>query len=247
MDMAVKELLKEKNTNFDSLIKNIENNKDLKELVKRIILDGYEISYNEDNFIITMAIMYGIFKNNNGRVKIHNRIYEQRIYNYMSSLIETTSNLGFYNERSKFINANGDLDIKKILIKFKEFMKHEYSEKREVFLEDDGRLVFLAFISPIINGTGFAFKEVKGGDEKRFDIVITYNKKMYIIELKIWRGEEYHKKGLIQLGEYLQQYSLSKGYLLIFDFRKTKNVSGEMNVIDVEINGNSKKITEVYC
>ncbi|NOV95127.1 hypothetical protein DFH88_004241 [Clostridium saccharobutylicum] len=60
-------------------------------------------------------------------------------------------------------------------------------------------------------------------------------------------GEEYHKKGLIQLGEYLQQYSLSKGYLLIFDFRKTKNVSGEMNVIDVEINGNSKKITEVYC
>lgn len=32
--MAVKELLKEKNTNFDSLIKNIENNKDLKELVK---------------------------------------------------------------------------------------------------------------------------------------------------------------------------------------------------------------------
>ncbi|MVX66540.1 AAA family ATPase [Clostridium chromiireducens] len=247
MDMAVKLLLTESNTNFDSLIKNIENNKELKELVKKIILDGYEITYNQDNFIITIAIMYGIFKNNAGKVKIHNRIYEQRIYNYMSSLIETASNLGFYNERAKFINANGDLNIKKILIKFKEFMKHEYSERREAFLEDDGRLVFLAFISPIINGTGFAFKEVKGGDEKRFDIVITYNKNMYIIELKIWRGEEYHKKGLIQLGEYLEQYSLSEGYLLIFDFRKTENVSGEMSVIDVEVSGNSKEITEVYC
>ncbi len=56
-------------------------------------------------------------------------------------------------------------------------MKHEYSRKREAFLEEDGRLVFLAFLSPIINGSGFAFKEVKGGEEKRFDIVITYNKK----------------------------------------------------------------------
>jgi len=45
--------------------------------------------------------------------------------------------------------------------------------------------------------------EVKGWDERRFDTVITYEKRMYIIELKIWRGKEYHKKGLIQLGEYL--------------------------------------------
>lgn len=76
-------------------------------------------------------------------------------------------------------------------------MKHEYSEKREAFLEADGRLLFLAFISPVINGTGFAFKEVQGGEEKRFDMVITYNKKMYILELKRWNGEEYHKKGLV--------------------------------------------------
>ena len=52
VDMAIKELLKESNTNFDSLIKNIENNTDLRELVKKIILDGYEISYNKDNFLI---------------------------------------------------------------------------------------------------------------------------------------------------------------------------------------------------
>ena len=89
-------------------------------------------------------------------------------------------------------------------------MKHEYSEKREAFLEDDGRLLFLAFLSPIINGTGFAFKEVKGWRRKRFDIVITYEKQMFILELKIWYGEEYHKKGQIQLGQYLEQYDLSE-------------------------------------
>lgn len=58
------------------------------------------------------------------------------------------------------------MDIKKVLKKFQEFMKHEYSQKRDVFLEEDGRLVFLAFLSLIINGSGFAFKEVQGGEEK---------------------------------------------------------------------------------
>lgn len=38
LELAVKELLKESNTNFDSLIKNIENNKELQELVRKIIL-----------------------------------------------------------------------------------------------------------------------------------------------------------------------------------------------------------------
>jgi hypothetical protein len=89
-----------------------------------------------------------------------------------------------YNQKSKFIKKDGTLDIKKILIKFQEFIKHEYSMKRKTFLEANGRLVFLAFTSPIINGVGFAFKEVQGAEEKRFDIVLTYQNNMYIMELK---------------------------------------------------------------
>ncbi len=247
MGMAVKKILIESNTNFESLIKNIENNSKLKEMVKDLIIDGSKITYNEDNFIIMMGITYGIFKNKQGQLKIHNRIYEQRIYNYMSSLIETSTDVGFYNERSNFINKDGDIDITKILLKFQQFMKHEYSEKRKAFLEADGRLLFLAFISPIINGTGFAFKEVQGGEEKRFDIVITYNKKMYILELKRWHGQEYHKKGLLQLGEYLEQYGLSEGYLLIFDFRESKNEAGKVDEVNVNVENKVKKIVEVYC
>ncbi|MDF2505983.1 AAA family ATPase [Clostridium sp.] len=247
MDRAVKELLKNSNTNFDSLIKNLENNITLKELIKKITVDGSEITYNKDNPTINLGVIYGIFKDEHGKLKIHNRIYEQKIYDYMSSLIETSTSLSFYNERSEFIKRDGSLDIRKILIKFQDFMKHEYSEKREGFLEEDGRLLFLAFLSPIINGTGFAFKEVKGGEEKRFDIVITYNKKMYILELKIWRGDKYHEKGLIQLGEYLEQYGLDQGYLLIFDFRKVKGIAGKVEEVTAKINEKQKKIVEVYC
>jgi hypothetical protein len=247
MDLAVKEILRDSNTNFDSLIKNIENNTELRDMVRSLIIDGNKITYNFNNPTINLGMLYGIFKNEDMSLKLNNRIYEQLLYDYMSSIMETSTKVSDYNEKSKFIKEDGNLDIRKILVKFSEFMKHEYSEKRKAFLEADGRLLFLGFISPIINGTGFAFKEVQGGDEKRFDIVITYNKKMYILELKRWRGEEYHKKGLIQLGEYLEQYNFSEGYLLIFDFRKESGETGKLEEVTVNIGDKEKRIVEVYC
>jgi len=250
MDKAVKIIVNSDNTNFGSLIKNIEHNMELYNFLKRIVLDGENITYVKTDEIINLATIYGILKEQNGSCKINNRIYEQLIYDHMMMKVirkNTYTSMSNYNYKANFITECGTLDVRKILIKFQEFMKHEYSEKRESFLEEDGRLVFLAFISPIINGTGFAFKEVRGGEEKRFDIVITYEKKMYILELKIWYGEEYHKKGLIQLGKYLEQYGLDEGYLLIFDFRKNKGVSGKIEEVQVKIGENEKKVLEVYC
>lgn len=70
---------------------------------------------------------------------------------------------------------------------------------------------------------------------------------MYIIELKKWYGKEYHKKGLNQLGEYLEQYGLDEGYLLVFDFRKEKTSMGQVKEDVVIVNGKSKKIFGVFC
>ena len=243
MDLAVKQILKETNTNFDSLIKNIYNDRELNEIVRKIVLEGSEIYYNAENLLIALGTMYGIFKNHHGKVKIHNRIYEQKIYNYMSSMLEIKLDLSLYSQSLKYVKSDGKLDVSKILVKFQEFMKHEYSQKREGFLEENGRLLFLAFITPILNGTGFAFKEVKGGEEKRFDVVITYNNEIYILELKIWRGEEYHKKGLMQLEEYLEQYGLNSGHLLVFDFRKETGKTGQCE----EVSMNDKDIFVAYC
>ena len=83
IEESVKLLLKEDNTNIGSLIKNLENNKDLYDLVYRIIIDGEIFPSSTDEPLIALGIMYGIFKEN-GQVKIHNRIYEQRLYNYMT-------------------------------------------------------------------------------------------------------------------------------------------------------------------
>ena len=240
MIRAVKLLLLENNTLFDDLVKNMENNKELQNLIESIVINGKIISFNLSNPIINLGTIFGILSERDNKVSISNRIYEQYIYDYLSSKIEVSNNvLEKYNFKSDFIQGNG-LNIEKILLRFQQFMKEQYSEKEEKFLEREGRLLFLAFIKPIINGVGFDFKEVQISEEKRLDIVITYNNHKYIIELKIWHGDNYHQKGLKQLVNYLDINEQNKGYLLVFNFNKNKEYKKEEVIID------NKEITIVF-
>jgi hypothetical protein len=92
----------------------------------------------------------------------------------------------------------------------------------------------LAFIRPIINGVGFDFKEVQVSEEKRLDIVITFGNKKHIVELKIWRGEVYHREGIGQLCDYLDRQKERMGYLLIYDLRKESGRTGEWEKIETK-------------
>ena len=239
MIKAIKILLNEKNTLFDDLIKNIENNNDLKEYILDIIMNGARNTFNILNPIINLGVMFGYFKNEDNMVAISNRIFSQVLYNYFSSLLENNDTMKKYNFKSDFICGNG-LNVEKILIRFQQFMKEEYSSKNESFLETHGRMLFLSFLTPIINGIGFAFKEVQISEEKRLDVVITYNSNKYIIELKVWHGEEYHEKGLKQLVDYLNINNQNKGYLLVFNFNKNKEYKKEEVIVE------GKKIFEVF-
>jgi hypothetical protein len=81
VNMAVKEILKTNNTLFDDLIKNIENNKDFKELVIDILLYGRQISYVVSNKAVSLGSMFGIIDKKDGICCISNTIFETYIYN----------------------------------------------------------------------------------------------------------------------------------------------------------------------
>ena len=91
IDKSVKILLKENNTLFDDLIKNLENNKELYALVSEIVLNGKIVSFNISNPIVNVGYIYGVFKEEDYRVKLNNIIYEQIIYDYMVSKLEVKS------------------------------------------------------------------------------------------------------------------------------------------------------------
>jgi hypothetical protein len=229
---AVQMALMKNNTNFESLIKNLENNPDLYEFVFKIIMHGMEFSYNSRNSVIHLGTIYGILKEERGQTRVHNRMYEQLIYDYMSSKLETSGSIEYSHVSSSYIEEDGTLNLEKVIRKFQEFMKEQYSSKDKDFIERNGKLLFLAFIKPVINGRGFDFKEVQISEEKRLDIVITFEKEKYIIELKIWRGEAYHQAGIRQLCDYLDRQNKSIGYLLIYDLRKECGRTGEWEKIE---------------
>ncbi|MCP4157607.1 MAG: AAA family ATPase [bacterium] len=242
LDNAVNILLKEDNTNFKSLVKNLENNRELYELVYKIVMDGDEVIYNRYNPLIEMGVTHGVFEGSDGRVKVHNRLYEQQIFNYMTSKINTSVSMGNYNFREHFLEKGGGLNLKEVLLRFQAFMTEQYSEKDRDFIERNGRLLFLAFLKPVINGKGYDFKEVEISEEKRLDVVVTYLDKKHIIELKKWYGEKAHQRGLKQLAGYLGRQSRDSGYLVVFDTRRKRGKSGDSEQVTLD----SKKIFVVY-
>jgi hypothetical protein len=220
---AVKFLLNEINTNLESLVKNIENNKDLYDLVYKVAIDNEQLTFNYLNPIINFGLLYGVFTNKGGKVAIHNRIYQEVLLNYMASRVEIAQTIKKIDMGYGYRNDDNTLNMPHILIGFQNFMKNNYSKKDRDFLEHNGRLVFLAFLKPIINGGGYDFKEPQVSDEKRLDIAVTYFENKYVFELKLWRGEAAHEKGLKQLADYLDTQGVEEGYLLIFDHSTVKN------------------------
>ncbi|MDY6325780.1 MAG: GxxExxY protein [Bacteroidales bacterium] len=89
-------------------------------------------------------------------------------------------------------------------------------------MEKEGRLLFLTFLKPIINGTGFYYVEPQTRDNRRMNLIVTYGQEEFVVELKIWRGDKYEQRGRDQLSEYLATRSKDEGYLVTFDFSKNK-------------------------
>ena len=89
-------------------------------------------------------------------------------------------------------------------------------------------------MKPILNGKGFDFKEPQISEEKRLDVVITYNANKYIVELKVWRGDVAHQRGLAQLGDYLERANLTTGYLVIFDLTQGGQKTWKQERIQLE-------------
>ena len=242
IDIAARQLAKESNANFDTLVKNLENDEKLYHLIYQIAIDNEQMTFNIHNPLINLGILHGIIVNRNGIITIHNRIYNEVITSYMESkmhqiqawrTVDFGGGIGYKND-------DNSLNMEAVLLGFQAFMKKEYSKNDRDFLEKNGRLVFLAYLKPIINGSGYDFKEVQISEEKRLDVVITYLQYKYVAELKIWRGPKAHDKGLAQLADYLEKQAIDEGFLLIFDHSGVKNWDSKWETV------NGKKVFVVW-
>lgn len=229
---AVRTLLTEKNTLFESLIGKLHDYPDLDAMLRTLLFTGRTFAYSADESSIDLATMFGFIKNQNGTVVIANRIFETRLYNYYLSedeLQRTDLYKASLQDKNQFL-VDGHLNMRKILERFVVHFTDIYGTQSTKFLEEEGRQYFLLYLRPIINGVGNYYIEARTRDLHRTDIIVDYRGEQYIIEMKIWYGQEYLKRGEKQLIGYLDEYHIEKGYMLSFNFNKEK-VTGIHEVV----------------
>ena len=233
LDEAVKLILAENNTLFQSLTKNLDAYPKLKTSIRSILMEGTKLTYNAQQDAIVQMQMYGLIRNDHNTVKIANRIFETMLYNLFLAEEELKSSVF---SREGDLNKNifiedGRLNVRLILTRFIDTYHEVCGPLEERFKEKDGREQFLLYLKPIINGTGNYYIEAETRDQRRTDVIIDYLGEQYIIELKIWHGERYNTEGEKQISEYLDYWNLTTGYMLSFNFNKEK----ETGVKRVEI------------
>lgn len=229
---AVKLILSEKNTLFESLIGKLTNYPELNLMLEALLFTGKSIVYNADNMAIDNATMFGFIRNQNGTVAVTNRIFEMRLYNlYLSSSKMQNQNIykASLQDKSQFV-IDGHLNMRLILEKFVVHFNELYQDSNESFLEEEGRKYFLLYLRPIINGTGNYYIESRTRELRRTDVIVDYHGEQFVIEMKIWHGKEYNSRGEKQLLQYLDDYQQNIGYMVSFNFNKKKQ-SGVYEIV----------------
>lgn len=232
-------LRKESNTLFDDMVKKLTEYPKLREMIQNILFVGSSYPFNKENMLVNLGVTFGFLKEENGTVAIANRIFETKMYDWFLADMAIDSDMyrAASMDKNQFI-VSGMLQMNRVMEKFCSYFTEIYGNSDERFLEEQGRKLFLLYLKPIINGTGNYYVESRTRDQKRTDVIIDYKGRQFIVEMKVWRGQEYNSRGEKQLFEYLDYYGLDTGYMLSFSFNKKKKAGIQ------EISLNGKRIIE---
>lgn len=220
---AVKKILKENPPLFDSMVKQLDIYQNLRSMIEVILYQGRRIPFSPAEKAVSIGLMFGFLKEKDGHVEIANRIFEMYLLNLFMTEEAVRSDVYSKGEsdRIQFIK-NDRLDMDLVLKKFVEYFDEIYGNNDTKFIEAQGRRFFLLYLKPIINGAGNYYIEAQTRDARRTDVIVDYRGEQFIIELKIWHGNEYNERGEQQLTDYLEYYHKDKGYMLSFNFNKNK-------------------------
>jgi len=238
---AAQILIGEKNTLFDDITKNLENSEELSDFIYDLLILGESKPFIIHDSIVSTGVQYGFLRKAepNCKVTVSNKIFEALMTDYfVSKDLRKASRIT--NVLSHDVIRDGRFNMELCLRKFAEHYAEIFGESDVGFLERHGRLLFLSYLKPLINGQGFYHIESQFTDSRRMDVVVDFGSQQFIVELKLWRGKQYQSEAYEQLCAYLHSKHADEGYLLTFDFRKRDKIRRAE-----WININGKKIFEV--
>jgi hypothetical protein len=134
-------------------------------------------------------------------------------------------------------SSEGDLDMDRLVREFQKFWRRhsEIWEQKSDYTEAFPHLLLMAFLQRVLNGGGRIDREYAAG-RGRMDMVVEYNGKLHVVEIKIVHDYEtprfVEKEGLEQIRGYRDRIApQTQSYLVIFDRRaKARQMSWEKRI-----------------
>lgn len=154
---AVKRFLTEKNPLFDDISHHLENRKDLRLYMYELLILGQEKYYERGNAVTDLAAELGLIRNEDGYAVIDNKIFEIKTANYfISKNLENSQQVKITGVLAEDVIQDGHFNMEYALVKFAEHYQELYANiNNRTFLEEHGRILFLTYLKPLINGKGF--------------------------------------------------------------------------------------------
>ena len=223
---------------FDSLMHHLED-ADFRAVTRAILLDGAVIPFTSSDPAIGLGRMYGVFVQRDGRTAIANIMFETRLMSYFVSVSATRALVATHVGDADSYVVGGRLDMGRVMSRFSEFMREQYRDRDGSFIEREGRLVFLAFLTPIINGAGTCYLEPETRGGQRMDLAVHYGGEELIVEFKIWHGARRDEQAQHQLAAYVKARGYETGWLLSFTDQRRMPRHDATVKIELEPEGSS--------
>ena len=235
IEEAKETLIQRRDTHLDVLIDRLQEPR-VYNIIDAIITGNIKTSVELKQDDILYARDLGLIKMKG--LEIANPIYQEVIPRELTyaKQEEMIQDIKWYQ------NTDGSLSMAKLLEAFAEFYRENSADWLAdcKYKESGPHLLMMAFLQRVINGGGKIHREYALG-RKRLDLLLSWKKQIFVIELKVYKDTKTLPDGLRQTAGYMDTSGATEGHLVIFDKREknwdekiyTKQASFENKVITV--------------
>ena len=234
------QLLQEQNTNITHLTTNIRRDPRFESMLMRIMARDESVEFNLHNDIINELATYGVIaKGTDGMCEIVNPIYLYCILKAFKPVVNGLEDEYFLEDIedpfSEYLTSTGKIALEALLDNFQDFIIRvgfRILQVPDTPRESVGRHLLLAYLDQFVKLVGGVMHiEVQTG-RGRMDIIVTHNQRKYIVETKVWRGNNRYQSGKRQLAAYLKLENAIEGYYVVFDHRSEPQPRVETETVE---------------